>query len=283
MASRPTPCARLALVLVGLLALTTPAAAQTSLGFAQPDSVGNLRDYRLPTWGYLRWDIDGTLAGNGRQGGESEDNQVRMQLGTSLLRYRETEDMTAEVRARGSGGLTWSERFFNPEGIDQQFANWNRQLSARYDLHGTLRRYVAGNLAVVAAAGHDLVYQDRSERNDAERERSYARAVGGSAELGASLGRIRDVTPLLRAERLAERLVALGGPVRRLPSCEPWPPSSPRSTATACSTTAPTAGSGSRSWRRWPANGRSPPTRSTTWVTFWPRTSGCAGRDGGWS
>lgn len=182
-----------------------------SVGFADPADLDALLGYRLPDWGWRTWTFAGTLHGAGSardRVGVADAHQLSYMtnLLTATTWYRESEPRTWEVSAdlRGDWNRTRG-------GSDL----WTRALHGRYEVSARLEQYLVDDRWFVGLDGWAAgSYEDRrNERpGDAPDHVLIRRGHDHTAGIRAGWGRIRDVTPLVRAQRLAERLVALGRP-----------------------------------------------------------------------
>jgi hypothetical protein len=74
----------------------------------------------------------------------------------------------------------------------------------------SVRNYLSGNTYLVGMTNLTGAYREDWSRQQSSRTRNISRVSSGSLRLGAGVGRLRDITPVLRALRLSERLRALG-------------------------------------------------------------------------
>lgn len=179
--------------------------AQESVGFTDPQDVDALLEYRLPDWGYRTWDATFDFAGSGRERTVGADRQVgnrnRVGLGSNLHWRLDGERRDRGLRLDVVGDFSHDHVGFRHGESRRRSLDGDVSLGTHWD------EYLgAGPLMVGAAAGinwsHD---EDRiDERTDVRRDRSVT--VG--PRIG--FGRVRDVTPHVRASRLSERLIALG-------------------------------------------------------------------------
>ena len=194
---------RVLLGLFVLCALPSSAPAQSSVGFADPRDLDALLAYRLPDWGYRTIGATFDLDGHGSHG-EGSNLSTHTSESLDLVWSRESERQAWRLTGAQSGAWSWSQ------------SEWNSRKRTSHGLDGGLslgaavNRYVSDSFAVVVsarAAGSyhegDTVIIDFS---------SPARKATGQLQAGVAWGRIRDVTPLLQAQRVRERLIAMGRP-----------------------------------------------------------------------
>ena len=199
-------------VLLALLIQSCP--AQTSIGFENPGDITNILEYRLPDWGYRTWDLGFALSGAGSDSyfGDSNyniNNRFNTHLTTGLVLYRESEARTKSL-------------FADVGGEYGQFHNGNpsSEISGHYlggnlGASGKWQEFLGeGPVSVLASGGAGWDYKESVQESqglgEVDEIRRFTRNHVYSLSLGAGLGRVRDVTPLIRAQRLSERLEALG-------------------------------------------------------------------------
>src|SRR5262245_51282186 len=169
-----------------------------------------LLSYRLPDWGYRTMRLRLGLTGNGSKTSGCTyctDQTAAMSSETLALQwYRESEQRVWSVFGRQDGLWAWAQDDQEPENeIDSH-------LVGRVFVAADSRHYLAGDVFITGNASGEGRYEEGRARVGAESNVSVARTFSGSVSLGPGLGRMRDVTPLLQAQRLSERLQALGRP-----------------------------------------------------------------------
>ncbi len=198
-----------------LASLPLCAGAQTSIGYSDPADVSTLLDYRLPDWSYRVWDADFRFSGGGNDsrnlGNQTFGNTTSLLLGSNYFQAWESEQRYWSINAdvdgqyrRSHSGTPYDER----QGHD---------LGGAYRWDGTVNQFLGdGPFSVKMTGGTGRSYvekiyetrhlEDWEESNVYDRD-SHQRISGGLA-----WGRVRNVEPMLRAQRLSERLIALGRP-----------------------------------------------------------------------
>nr|MEE4269296.1 hypothetical protein [Candidatus Krumholzibacteria bacterium] len=207
--------------LIFLSLFASPAFAQTSIGFEDPGDLGPLLDYRLPTWSYRTWDADFSLNGGGYDariaGEKSIYNNFNTGLGSEFMHYRQSEICTRTLRAQVDGDYARS----HSGQSDNESSR--HTLTGRYNFALDAKRYLGTRpFGVIVGLDQGLSYDEqiassRYESNTEETER-YSRRNSHGFKVGAVWGRARNVVPLIRAQRLSERLAAMG--YRRLTAAE---------------------------------------------------------------
>ncbi|MEZ4387955.1 MAG: hypothetical protein R3D98_10365 [Candidatus Krumholzibacteriia bacterium] len=224
----------LAAAMLVVAAVPAAAVAQASLGHPRPADLQPLLDDRLPTWGWSTWVVSGRLGGNGdrrdsegrdledRRTSEDDESHYRGELSSAWSWYREGEQRvwSLAVDLDGSCHRDWrhgTDRSSTESGIREREFTESGPVGRYQTELGIVQYLLAGDLAAVLNVQgtgayrqihQTLRYDDwpRDEHNSMDRKHRYAMAPG------VSYGRLRDVTPLVLAARLSERLQALGRP-----------------------------------------------------------------------
>lgn len=190
-------------ILTVLPALT--ALAQTSTGYPEPDDIDALLAYRLPAWSWRTW--NGTLDFDG--GGATSDGRDSAAYGLDLasdLRWQHESE-------RWDWGVSWSSlidgRLTGDHHDDQESDAEDLRTENRLGL--STRRYLGDSPFFAGGGGHVAwKYEERRRESDDVSSGTYQRRLDSMAIFGLGVGRVRNVTPLIRAERISARLVALG-------------------------------------------------------------------------
>ncbi len=196
----------------GVLEQPAQSVAQTSIGFGDPDAVSNLLDYRLPAWSYRVWDLDFDLSGSGvdaHRSNVSHSTQFMTDFGTDFRQNWESEERDLMVGGRFYGAYS---RFRTG---NSDYEEHQHQLEGSLSIDGGTQLYLGeGPFSILAAAYIGRQYtedvSDATWYGILEEYSDYRRRSNYSGSAGVGWGRVRNVVPLLRAERLSERLVALG-------------------------------------------------------------------------
>lgn len=209
-------------ILLLFIFLNTWLNAQTSIGLSSEDPKP-LKDYRLPEWGYSRSNIRFNTLGDG----ESDKNEIfktNSKEYTFLIRptysvFKESETRSLFFDVSFSNSYSYSNNhetnyFYEDKNnykITQQ--SWLLQFSNEtYNYFGKeyfrispyLNFYYAqlNNKQIFSDLDGNLAYKNKTESTD--------RYYDGRVSLSFGTGRVRNVTPVIRALRLNERLKALG-------------------------------------------------------------------------
>lgn len=210
-------CKRLPLSLLFLLLVlgVRPTGAQvpdegpTSIGVSDPDSIQPVRAYRLPTWHWSTWTLQANGRANRREAFDSDADSERQQFSTRLLlspAYRslwESEDRRAFLRLSPELSLRRS-----GEGDGRQETDDGRA-EGRLGVQGTIREYGAGQRFLLADVNGSLRYSYAQTTGTPPTDQPQTNVRFDSRvnlRLGAGVGRVRVVTPVIRALRVRERL-----------------------------------------------------------------------------
>jgi len=166
--------------------------AQTSVGFSEPWDIKEILDYKLPSWGYQRLAIDFYSSGRDETDSKSLINTI---FSPTFKIYRESEKNIWEVFVIPS--IHYSYRGENPS---------VKSFESSFAFKGNIHYYIKNDLFI--ELGENLRgYYYKSWHGD---NRVYSLNYTSEPSIGIGIGKIRDVTPIFRALRLNERLVALG-------------------------------------------------------------------------
>ncbi|MFB6273299.1 MAG: hypothetical protein ABEL51_10445 [Salinibacter sp.] len=191
-----------------------PADGPSSIGFANPDSTQPVRAYRLPSWHWSRWTL---RAGGGAQtlsayqdslGVAADLETDRFGLNFSLNpTYRvfwEAEARRASLRLSPAFSLQRSGS--TTSAGDRREDRNDLDVMAWFDLRGALREYLTDRVFLLASADGEADYDYQQVVGD-DRETTRSMLDGrGSGRVGIGVGRVRVVTPVIRALRVRERL-----------------------------------------------------------------------------
>jgi hypothetical protein len=203
------------LLLPAAAALSQTTANSPSIGFADPADIRGLLAYRLPDWGYRTWELGFGLNGSGTDQTAGETRQVSNSFATNLdtdfRLYRENEQRIQSLDLSAGGDY---QRSHNGTALNESSGH---TLGGRLAAGGFRDQYLNdGPFLVGAAANVGQSYSerilDRTANGETVADRSFGRRGSYNVTARVGWGRVRDVTPLIRAQRLSERLTALGHP-----------------------------------------------------------------------
>ena len=200
-----------ALALVALLCLGSAAMAQMSVGFADPENIESVLDYRLPSWGYTETSLRFDLRGDGSDAwGRYERETVtgRIMLSPTFRRYHESEENLTFLDLDLDADWSLLKTDENGAGREIERVDVGFGLAAKWD------RYFRPERFLITGCDADLSYMEEQDHRYSEK---YDQKLTGviknykaSAGIGIGIGRVRDVTPLIRALRFNERFKVLG-------------------------------------------------------------------------
>ena len=219
-----------------LLISTFQLKAQESIGYTNPDDFQYLLDYRLPDWGYSNFYISsggfntsGTYRSFDQELGNPGDpffNQSetsRANYNTNLgfspryELYRESELRTFSMDMISTLSTNFSKSKSNDKSggtTEESKANSNGQ-SFRYRISLNHNYYVSEDVFFITDLFSDLRFsrgKTETEFNEmtVNDETFTDRNINFRPSVGIGFGRIRNVTPIIRAIRLNERYKELG-------------------------------------------------------------------------
>lgn len=204
--------------------------AQESIGYTNPDDLKYLLDYQLPDWGYNNFYISsGSLGANGsyRFSDQTNSNPVFSNSETDLSNHRFNLGITPSYELyRESEARTFSINTYS--GLSTIFSNSNLDATNSSD-QNSLINYNSFNY-LLSVANNYYVSNNSFLINDLYSEIEFTKQnrkieVNGSTNteddiinrnivlmprIGFGIGRIRNVTPIIRAIRVNERYKELG-------------------------------------------------------------------------
>jgi len=204
------------------LSLASISVSQTSIGFKNPENTKPLLDYRLPTWGYRTLSADIGYRGDKNYSDyrhqNSDYSSLYFSLNSNYACYRESEKNILQLGLYFYGHFNREAGEDINEQTDHKHNILEKRFNSNYRVHLGINHYITPNSFLAFATSSDGYYweQDTETRNTtAGLEVGYARdgALNRDYEadgrIGYGIGRVRNVTPVLRALRLNERLAAL--------------------------------------------------------------------------
>jgi len=184
---------KFAIVMAGLTLLTiNKIYAQTTIGFSEPWNIKEILEYKLPTWGYQRLAIDFYSSGRNEIDSGSLNNTI---FSPTFKIYIESEKNIWEVLVIPS--IHYRYRGGTPS---------TKSYESSFDLNGNIHYYIKNNF-FIELGGNLRGYYYKNWQGD---NRFYSLNYTSEPSIGIGIGKVRDVTPIFRALRLNERIVALG-------------------------------------------------------------------------
>lgn len=178
--------------------------AQQSVGFSHPHDIQQLLNYRLPSWGYSNFYLDFKSDGNiqsheeiGTQG-EAKSRRFIFLATPSYDLYHESEKRIYSLNS--SADLIYNYENHNANNRDNTFRSI-------INLDGNGREYLHSKLFLLLSeqANFDYRYITSEEQNTIGKKYNFNRHFESHSKLGFGFGRVRNVTPVIRAIRLNER------------------------------------------------------------------------------
>lgn len=214
--------------------------AQESIGFSDSTDFKYLIDYRLPNWGYSNFyfsnvgvGINGTIenvnrdrnlsSSNSPQTNKSESNQYNLGFGIAPAYdyFRESEDLNIKVNTSLSFSANRRNNKQENEDDNSGVINTNNVNTKRgseridFEINTETQHFVSSDFFLEANWRSNLrydFYSSSENRNQLPEttQSSKNRFIYLNPSAGVGFGRIRNVTPIIRALRLNERYKALG-------------------------------------------------------------------------
>lgn len=186
---------------------TSAATAQETIGFSDPAATHHLNNYRLPSWQYNLFSLDFDGSYNTiTQFNDAVNRNTFGRVAPTYRFYRESEEMIIEAFAELplSTNRSFQEAPNGNESTDNTF-------QARINAAGDAKYYFDDLLFGLGQAGINVNTSRRTTDGDTQPE-IFRRTADTQLQLaaGAGYGRVRNVTPVIRALRFNERLNALG-------------------------------------------------------------------------
>ncbi|MCK6542321.1 hypothetical protein L6Q79_06530 [bacterium] len=207
------------LCLVALL-MQDQLSAQTSVGFSD-NNPKPIKDYRLPDWGYSRGWINASLSRNNSSSDYSDEEYKNdnssywLNSNYILMRESEKQDLNFSASAFYSkrtnetsrnNDLGHSDRDYN-DIVAHVMLRGNSSHYAGY-YHATILPHIAYTKSESVYKVTDIGYMFPDTAIMRSKEKSNAIDLSLATLFG--IGRIRNVTPVIRAMRVHERLNAVG-------------------------------------------------------------------------
>lgn len=178
----------------GVVRAQVPDAGPRSVGVSAPDSTQPVRAYRLPSWHWSRWGLQGDGQADWV---ESAGTRAAVDLSPTYDGFWESERRMARLQA--DLDLSFEETRRNSSSTSYRFA---------LPLDGTYRRYIRDRVFVFGRGVSRIGYQNESDIDESGRRQSTNIDIQ-QVRIGVGVGRVRVVTPVVRALRIRERLRAV--------------------------------------------------------------------------
>lgn len=214
--------------------------AQESIGFTDSTDFEYLIDYRLPDWGYSNFYLSNVGVGinnginkinrdrnfsgsNSFQTNRFESNQFNLGFGVAPTYdyFRESEDLNMKVNTSLSFSVNRRTNEQENEDNNSGVMNTNKVNSSLgseridFDINAETQHFISSDLFLEGNWRSNLRYDFNSSTENRNQlpeitQSSTTRFIYFNPGAGIGFGRIRNVTPILRALRLNERYKALG-------------------------------------------------------------------------
>lgn len=196
-----------------VLGFTNLAFSQTSIGFKNPKNIQSLLSYRLPTWGYSTFIIS-TSGKIVNTVGKYTNDETRKGFLSQLyfnpifIAYKESDNSINSLSAKWSTNFSYQRRKTDPPGSEDRK---NRMFNSTLDLSGKLNRYYFKDAFFSGELWANSRYEDASVKflTSSNTYKDIRRSNQLALRIGTGIGRVRDVTPMIRALRFQERYAAI--------------------------------------------------------------------------
>jgi hypothetical protein len=189
-----------------ILVFAGTANAQETIGFTNPGQTFHLENYRLPDWGYnlLYLDFDGSYL-SVNQFNDTKNRGTAVRITPNYMYYRESEELIIDGSARLPVRFTGTSSE-TAGGVESESSEFEANLS----LFGDGKYYFRDLIFATGEVGIDFDTFRRTTDGDNQME-SIRRDSDSRFQVsaGAGYGRVRNVTPVIRALRFNERLNAI--------------------------------------------------------------------------
>ena len=174
--------------------------------FSNPQDLQHLLNYRLPSWGYSNFYLDFNSDGQIQLLKESGNQGRRFNFLAipAYDLYHESEKRIYSLNS--SANLIYDYENRNPNNRDNTFRS-------TIHLNGTGREYLHSKIFLLLNEQLDFDYRyiTSEEPNTVGKKYKYNRHFESHSKLGFGFGRVRNVTPVIRAVRLNERYRTING------------------------------------------------------------------------
>ncbi|MGM0546422.1 MAG: hypothetical protein ACQEST_06850 [Bacteroidota bacterium] len=203
-------------IIVGIILLLFPFGsvfAQQSVGFSDPDDIDPLLDYRLPDWGYSNFYFDVSAANSGRDskssGNTSFNNRINTAFNPHFDLFRESEARIIQLNT--ALDISYDDQLSKSSYDRKRTSN---SLGTEADITANVREYMSEQVFLFAEGALQFDYSStKNETEDnqtlTDKQLTYDRIFRTTPKLGIGFGRIRNVSPVIRAMRLRERAGAV--------------------------------------------------------------------------
>lgn len=204
---------KLFFLIVFLAGLMSIVQSQTSIGFKNPQNLESLLSYRLPTWGYSTFIISssGKIANTvGKYTNDETRKGFLSQLyfNPIFIAYNESDNSIKSVSARLESNFQYHQYKTDPPSSEDRK---NRMFNSSLDLFGKLNHYYYKDAFLSGELGVSSRYEDATTKSltSSNIYKEIRRSNQLALRIGTGVGRVRDVTPMIRALRFQERYAAI--------------------------------------------------------------------------
>ncbi len=187
--------------------------AQQSIGFSESATTQSLLDYRLPSWGIslLAWDFEVNTNNNFIESENRKQRNAEYSMIINPFYHQSYESETVlydfNTQFNISGDINITE--ISHSNDIPYYRKQNNEANLGINLDFMQNRYCAKKFIQTATTLNGFLFQRRSKSISSYPDLDIRRYFTGAVKVGLGIGRVRNVTPVIRALRFRERLQSL--------------------------------------------------------------------------
>jgi hypothetical protein len=192
--------------------------AQTPVGFKNPNDISPVKAYRLPTWGYSSLDLSFDFSGNGNQQKSTDVEKTYIVNALSfrpvLIKYHESETNIYSLQSSLSGLYEYRKDQTDSSAQERSNSGWrNKSQQFSYSIDGSWSHYQTEKsffklYGMMLGRYNDLYTSSTHPHHPDDSNRDIHKYFKHEFRVGYGVGKVRNVTPVIRALRFRERLNA---------------------------------------------------------------------------
>jgi hypothetical protein len=191
--------------------------AQSPVGFKNPNDISPLKSYRLPTWGYSSLDLYFNVSGNGgkQKSTEAENTNIfnYLSLRPAFTKYHESETSIYSLQSNLSGQYSyWKMQSDSTARNSTNLSQINKDQLYSYYIDGSWSHYqTEKSFFKLYGLMQGRLHDSNADLNRLHQIRStheFIKDLNHEFRVGYGVGKVRNVTPVIRALRFRERLNA---------------------------------------------------------------------------
>ncbi len=187
--------------------------SQTIIGFREPSNIQSILEYRIPPWGYSSLLLNFDFYGSGNDAKYQNDSNNKrfnwnIYIRPTFRKYYESEEKQSFFH-------TYLKALYNGYKSEWNYVN-HQNINSRHDYNISFvfnfdqKRYFTTKQFFSVESDGEIFYYNQHPYTSTETSYETIRGYNITAKIGFGSGRLRDITPVIRALRLSERYNALG-------------------------------------------------------------------------